>query len=249
MIEKQEKRYRNWGIIAYPESLPSNWVNILNELRIPFCYILHNEDVRVTKDGEIVSVKPHYHIFLKYKNQQSYQQMLSLTGRLHAPNPQHVFDSRGYVADFIHMYETNKFQYPISDIKEFNGIDVEEILKPTKTELYEVLEEIRMFIRDNQITELADLIDYAGAKNRFWSRIIVREHNYLGKYITSRRYRPRRDITPGGILLEDITPEKILPEIASTLQTQSFMASRNYNELKALALKEAHENGFFNLDY
>lgn len=50
---------RNWAFLVYPESLPSNWEDIITETGLPMAFSpLHDKDVN--PNGE--EKKPHYHV-------------------------------------------------------------------------------------------------------------------------------------------------------------------------------------------
>ena len=54
---------RSWAFVLYPESAPTDWLDLLTQKGVPFCVSpLHDKDVNPT--GEIK--KSHYHIILNY---------------------------------------------------------------------------------------------------------------------------------------------------------------------------------------
>lgn len=90
--------------------------------------------------------------------------MLSLTGKLHAPNPKPCESVVGKVRYWLHLDNPEKYQYKKEDIKAFCGFDVKEVLKPSKTQQTAMMREIRQYIRDNNILELKPFMDYADAE-------------------------------------------------------------------------------------
>lgn len=50
----------------------------------------------------------------------------------------------------------------------FNGLDVKEILRPSKTQQTAMMREIRAFIRENNIKEMKDFMDYADEESPRW---------------------------------------------------------------------------------
>lgn len=62
MKKDENKRYRNWTLIVYPESAPENWKSILsNELKLIFAISpLHDQDIN--PDGSLK--KAHWHVLI-----------------------------------------------------------------------------------------------------------------------------------------------------------------------------------------
>ena len=75
-------RTRTWTFILYPESVPDNWRETLNDLFIEWVESpLHDKDVN--PDGEIK--KPHWHILLIFPSVKTYEQVSKITDMLKAP--------------------------------------------------------------------------------------------------------------------------------------------------------------------
>ena len=61
--KKVKIRKRNWAFVAYPESLPGDWQEILTQTGLPIAISpLHDKDEN--PDG--TKKKPHYHVILVY---------------------------------------------------------------------------------------------------------------------------------------------------------------------------------------
>lgn len=191
-IKTENKRSRNWVLIVYPDSAPTNWRDIISEEGVAWAHSpLHDKDINEYEvDG---MKKAHYHVVIKYNNLKSYRQMLQLTGKLHAPNPQKCESLVGKVRYFTHRDNPDKYQYDERDIIAYNGLDVQNLLKPSKTELHAILKEIRKYIRENDITELYQLIDYADEEGLNWSKVIDNKYHSINAYITSRRHSFRNN--------------------------------------------------------
>lgn len=152
-----DSRTRIWSFIAYPESVPANWEQILTEqfnlkwARSP----LHDSDINADETQK----KPHWHIVLVFEGKKSYEQVLSITQAIRATNPQKVHNLQGLMRYFLHLDNPEKAQYDFKDIHAV-GINAElEILgkngfdKKLKNEIFEL-------IRGNDIREYSDLIDF-----------------------------------------------------------------------------------------
>lgn len=180
-------RTRTWTFILYPESAPTNWRDILNDLFIEWVESpLHDKDVN--PDGEIK--KPHWHILLIFPSVKTYEQVLDVTSVLQAPVPQKAMSAKGVVRYMLHLDNPEKFQYDRSELKGYGGVDLNELLRPSSSDRYELIKEILIFIRENDIKEMKQLLDYA-IQERFddWFPLLADNSAYIvGQYIKSNRH-------------------------------------------------------------
>ena len=116
---------------------------------------LHDKDVNA--DGE--PKKAHHHVILVYGSPTTYNNVKALCDRLNQPIPQPLEQVRGYYRYLTHEDNPEKAQYSKSDIQTLNGFDIREFVELTKSEVTKAKREILQLIRDNSITEYADLID------------------------------------------------------------------------------------------
>lgn len=190
MSEKRDTRTRNWTFFVYPESAPENWRDVLNEMHIPWIESpLHDKDV--DSNGELK--KAHWHILILFTSKKSYEQVREITLRLKAPNPQKVMDLKGMVRYFAHMDDPNKFQYSKSEIIGHAGADPLIYLSANSGERYQLIKEMISFVKENDIDEIQDLIDYA-MENRFddWFPLLCDNSAFImNNYIKSIRHRIR----------------------------------------------------------
>lgn len=156
-MEKKSDRTRNWTFILYPESAPADWKNRIDDLHTKYVISpLHDKDLH--EDGSVK--KPHYHVVLIYSGNKSYEQIKDITDSLGQPIPQRVQNLRGQIRYLAHIDNADKVQYNIDDIIA-SGIDVSQYLRGESADRYAVLREIIAYIKDNNVTEYCDLIDYA----------------------------------------------------------------------------------------
>lgn len=156
MADKNVKK-RNWAFVLYPESAPQDWREQL-QLTGLSCAIspLHDKDVNPTGEPK----KPHYHVILCYSGPTAYNVVKALTnGKLGQTIPQPLEQVRGYYRYLTHEDNPEKAQYSKSDIQTLNGFDIREFVELTKSEVAKAKREILQLIRDNGLTEYADLID------------------------------------------------------------------------------------------
>lgn len=239
------RRYRNWGLIVYPESAPENWLEIIKAERVPCAYILHDKDEKVTEDGEVVLKKPHYHVLLKYNTQKSYTQMLRLTGKLRAPNPMQIECLAGYCRDFLHLDDDSPYQhrYHISEVHTLRGFDFAEQVKPNKTERHAILRDIRRISADEGITEFVDLYLYFDKVNPVYSKEIDERSHAVGRFVDSMRYKMQKQQ-----MVKDVTPQPsqyISAEPIEERYVMSYQQEQQIEEIKEFTLKEA---GYLDLE-
>lgn len=196
MTKQKDTRVRNWTFVVYPESAPENWREIIDELHVPWVESpLHDKDI--DPDGQLK--KPHWHVLMLFDGKKSYDQIRELTLKLRSPNPQKCANTKGMVRYFAHIDNPEKYQYDKSGIVGHSGADVAELIKPTSSDRYALIKEMRAFVRDNDVTEFMELFDYA-ADERFddWFPLLCDNSAYImGQYIRSNRHRQRKD---GGLL-------------------------------------------------
>jgi hypothetical protein len=189
-----DDRTRNWSFLVYPApggQAPDNWRDILDGHRVPWVESpLHDRDVEPT--GEIK--KPHWHVLMMFGGNKAFEQIKEITDALSAPIPIKAMSTKGLVRYMAHMDNPDKHQYDRAAIVGHCGVDVAELLKPTSADRLTLLKEMMAHVRENQVTEMCDLLEYA-AGNRFddWFRLLTENSAYImGEYIKSIRHK-RKD--------------------------------------------------------
>ncbi|WP_313957848.1 replication protein [Limosilactobacillus vaginalis] len=161
--KKQDERSRNWVVIVYPESAPNDWREILDNMHIQWIESpLHDKDVN--PDGTVK--KSHWHVVLAFGSKKSYKQVKEITDKLNSPIPQKVHNMKGQVRYLVHLDNPEKYQYPVEQVIAHGGIDVDKYFKATSGQKYDMIGEMIDYVRENNIVEMKDLIDYARV-NRF----------------------------------------------------------------------------------
>lgn len=175
----------------YPESAPENWREILSEYSAPYAVSpIHDKDIN--PDGQ--PKKPHWHVTIAHQSKKSYDQVCEITSRLNATIPQKVANMVGNIRYMIHKDNPEKAQYEKSDIITGCGFDIENYLSRTKTESRTIMREIYAFIRESDINEFCDLMDYAFDNEPEWFDYLVDGHSImLAALFQSRRGKRDRD--------------------------------------------------------
>lgn len=190
MAEKKNERTRNWTVVVYPDSAPDNWRDILDEEHIQWVESpLHDQDYNASGEKK----KPHWHILLAYDGMKSFDQVRELCEKLGAPIPQKCASARGLVRYMAHMDNPEKVQYDKSLIFGHGGIDVAELLKPTSSSRYQSIKEMIEFVKEADVVEFLDLIDYAMVHHYDdWFPLLCDNSAFIiDKVIKSNRHRER----------------------------------------------------------
>jgi len=198
--KKKDVRTRVWTFILYPESAPENWIDILIDMHLEFVVSpLHDQDRDAT--GELK--KPHWHVMLMFAGVKSYEQVKEITEKVNGTIPERCHNAKAMVRYMAHIDNPDKAQYKIEDIRAYGGVDLQELLRPTSSERYSMIKEMIDFVRQENIIELQDLIDYA-ISERYddWFPLLCDSCTYvINQYIKSLRHRvkPKVDIITGEI--------------------------------------------------
>lgn len=194
------RRSRNWCAVVYPDSAPDNWKEILDSLNVKWtCSPLHDKDV--DDDGQLK--KAHWHIVVCFSGNKSFEQVVEdVTEPLHCPIPQICRDVRSSVRYFIHKDHPHKFQYDKKDIETYGGFDIGDVFSFSKSEKLDLLKEVIEFIRDEDIIEYYELVNYAMLERPDdWFPLITEGYTIMiREYINSNRHRTRFDVSTGEIL-------------------------------------------------
>ena len=193
-----DDRRKVWAAVLYPESLPSDWMSVLENTRVPIAVSpLHDRDVWTIEDqqsnpnhvaGE--RKKPHYHVVIYFDSLKSKNQVLTLIEPLGVRYVEPVEAPRAYNRYLCHLDQRGKAQYEPDEIIRLNGAqcDISEP-NPTQDEQRKIQSDVIALIRDINMTEYAELVDYVydnGLKD--WAWYVTHNTVFLNNYIKSRRH-------------------------------------------------------------
>lgn len=216
---------RHWAMIVYPESAPADWEDQLKQKGLSFCKSpLHDKDTN--PDG--TPKKAHYHVIICYSGPTSFSVVKAITDGLHQPIPQALEQVKGYYRYLTHKDNPEKYQYDSKDIVCHN-FDIKDFVEMTKSEVGKIKREVTVLIREQDITEYADLIEYL-IDNSMLDEWDVASNNtlYFDKYITSRRNSPNRlknkpakeDVLPIDV---DPTTGEVIEPVAEQAEEQNSL--------------------------
>lgn len=176
---------RNWGAVVYPESAPSDWIDILKLKGITFAVSpLHNKDINPTGEPK----KAHYHIILCFSGPTTDKTVNDILQEINQPRAIPLESVKGYYRYMTHKDNPEKYQYDPTEIQLFNGFDVTDVLNGF--EVFQILKEIQILIIENDILEYSDLLDYLMEKDFMEHWNVASSHTlFLNSYITSKRHK------------------------------------------------------------
>lgn len=189
---KKEKRSSKWAFLLYKESAPENYIEVLEELHIPFVLSpWHDKDVN-KETGEFK--KAHKHGALFFDSLKSYSQVSDmLTESLNTPaHVEVVMSPKGMYDYFIHAENPDKALYNIEDIESGCGFDLEKFLISNNKD--EFLSTVIDIIEEYNFLEFNNLVRYARLENPRLLGLIMDKTYFFAKYLDSRRHsRPRKE--------------------------------------------------------
>lgn len=182
----KDKRSNKWTFLLYKESAPDNYLNILEEMHIPFVLSpWHDKDIN-KETGEFK--KAHKHGALFFDSLKSYSQVSELlTSKLNTPaHVEIVMSPKGMYDYFIHAENPDKTRYNIEDIESGCGFELDKFLIDNNSD--EFLSSVIDIIEDHNFTEFNNLVRYAHQEDKMLLNLIVDKTYFFAKYLDSRRH-------------------------------------------------------------
>lgn len=187
-MSQKIRKSRNWAFIAYPESVASDWLEVLSNTGLPFAVSpLHNADV----NADLSEKKAHWHVLVCYAGPTTYRHVSTLTEDINATIPQIVHSVRGYYRYFTHKDNPEKTQYLEADVRHFNAFRPPDFTEMTAMEKFEIKNRVVDIIEKEQIFEYDVLFDFLRKRPEFKIEAYFVSLNtmFFLPLLTSRRYR------------------------------------------------------------
>lgn len=185
----KELRSSKWAFLFYKESVPNDYLTILNNLHIP--YIIspwHDKDINADT-GELK--KAHKHGCFYFDSLKSYSQVVEILKPLHGPSHVEIVHSpKGMFDYFIHADNPTKASYDVDDIEFGCGFNLDNFLQeqnpPTISQVLDIIEQ-------NSLFEFQKLVRHAKEEEPKFLPLIVKWTYFFSKYIDSKRYAHRKE--------------------------------------------------------
>jgi hypothetical protein len=185
MTQKKEQRSNKWAFLLYKESAPEDYLDVLDELHVP--YVLspwHDRDVNKST-GEFK--KAHKHGALFFESLKSYSQVSDLlTEKLNSPaHVEVVMSPKGMYDYFIHADNPEKTLYNVEDIESGCGFELDKFLAENNPDL---LKQIYEIMRDSELKEFADFTDLIAEQFPDLLLYVFDKSYFFKIYLDSKRY-------------------------------------------------------------
>ncbi|MFZ2483139.1 replication protein [Streptococcus parauberis] len=185
----KDKRSNKWAFLIYKESVPENYLEVLEDLHVP--YILspwHDKDIN-KETGEFK--KSHKHGALYFESLKSYSQVSEmLTEKLNSPSHIEVIMSpKGMYDYFTHAENPDKTLYDINDIESGCGFELDKFITSNNSD--EFLSQVIDIIEENNFTEFNKLVHYARKEDKLLLALIIDKTYFFAKFLDSRRNERR----------------------------------------------------------
>lgn len=188
----KDKRSNKWTFLIYKESAPEDYLNVLEEMHVPFILSpWHDKDIN-RSTGEFK--KAHKHGALFFETLKSYTQVSELLQeKLNTPaHIEVVMSPKGMYDYFTHAENPEKTLYDIDDIESGAGFELDKFLAEQSSD--EFLNKVIDLIEDNDITEFEELVYFARANDYMLLNLVIDKTYFFAKFLDSRRHNPIRKI-------------------------------------------------------
>lgn len=193
------ERHRVWTMIFYPDSAPPEWEDYLSSINLPIWVSpVHDKDVWTKADEKAdsrhkagSSKKPHYHLICQYETQVDRATFLKDMAYLNGSDyVKHVRSLVSMVRYLVHMDDPQKAQYKQEDVRVFGSANIDLMAELGKEERHIMLRQMRRYIRQNNVVNFCDFVDYCDDCENSWARLLDDNSSYIiEKYIKSIRYK------------------------------------------------------------
>lgn len=178
--KRRGKRARGWACVAYPDSVPSDWVQQLEEKHIPILISpLHDRDLNA--DG--TEKKAHWHIMVAFAHESSEMQAQDVLGCVNGTLPVRLGSIQGYARYLTHADNPEKAQYKPEDVKALSGANWYTLAYTQMQADRLLLQDIFAFIRTSGIVSYALLCDYANDFRPDWLDTVYRRTAQITAYM------------------------------------------------------------------
>ncbi len=187
-MKLSSQKGRAWAFVMYPESMPSNYYELLEQTGLPFAISpLHDKDLDPTGEPK----KPHYHVMCYYDNTTTKKNVKeNVCDLVNGTIPIKLESMRGMYRYHLHLDNPDKYQYDDRDRTFINCFDVSKVSELTSSEVTKIIKELQSFIIDNDIREYSELMDLLLGDDLYNLYDVAQKHTlFLNTYITSRRHK------------------------------------------------------------
>ena len=185
-MAKKEQRSNKWAFILYKDSCPINYLEVLEEMMIPFILSpWHDKDINKST-GKLN--KPHKHGALFFESLKSYSQVSNLLSeKLSTPSHIEMIHSpTGMLNYFTHASNPEKTLYDTEKIECGAGFKLDKFLTEQNSDW--IIADIIDIIEEKNFKEFKDLVKYMKNTSNTLLNIVADKTYFFSKYLDSRRH-------------------------------------------------------------
>ncbi len=189
--KKKEQRSNKWAFLFYKESAPEDYLNVLEELHVPFVLSpWHDKDVN-RSTGEFK--KAHKHGAFFFDSLKSYSQVSDLiSDKLNGPaHVEIVMSPKGMYDYFTHAENPEKTPYNVKDIESGAGFELDKFLAENSPNF---LQEVYEIMRDSELKEFADFTDLIAREHSDLLPLVFDRSYFFKIYLDSKRYNIGKEL-------------------------------------------------------
>ena len=178
-------RTRNFASIVYPDSAPSDWMDILEAQLIPaFVSPLHDKDTNPSGDPK----KPHYHVILMFDSVKTIDQAKSIFALIGGVGCEVIQSIRGHSRYLCHLDKPEKYQYNPDEVRSFAGADYYAICS-LAIDRYKVIQDMIDYCELYDVVSYRELLMYCRTDRFDWFRVLCDNGTYVIKeYLKSKKW-------------------------------------------------------------
>ena len=202
------KKTRGYALVIYPESLPKNFIERINDLHMQ-CLLspLHDKDM----DPNGQPKKPHYHLMLLFDGPQTEKRakevFQEVTG-VEVPYVEQLNSIPGMARYLCHLDNPEKYQYSKAEVQEFGGARYLELIEKVADNM-EILSRIFDIIEEEDIFSYRKLIQNLKSQPDLF-RIATQSNTLaISTYLRARQWDRENDYK------DSLKPKEHCPECFS----------------------------------
>lgn len=184
------ERSSKWAFLVYPDSVPEDWLNLLDNTNIPMAISpKHEPDLNGTEEEKL---KQHWHVVVDFgKNLKSQKQVNKIGKELVNGTDAFIIESPiGYYEYLIHKNNPEKQQFKngFEEIVHINGFDLEKYQQIDKEEKnFNDFLELLEIIENENFTEFYQISSYCLKNDIELLKRLRRDSYYFNSYLRSRK--------------------------------------------------------------
>ena len=193
------KKFKYWIAVSYPyDSEPADCFELAKAEGVECCSIIHDRDYNeseTTTDGneQGTAKKLHRHWIFAFPNSTTEKHasdvILKITNGL---TPKGCSNVKGAYAYLTHKHDPDKAQYDTKDIECLNGFAPENYFTQNSGEEDEAFKCIEGIIKEQDLEEYCDLIDFLNANYADLARFARTHTLHLKAYLQSKHMKRRQ---------------------------------------------------------